>query len=278
MALKKPRPTTAGRRHRIDIDRRGLSQKGPEKSLSKGLKRTPGRSGGRVTVRHKQVGAKKLYRQIDFKRDKKDIPARVTGIEYDPYRSANIALLVYADGERRYILAPQDLKVDQEVLASEKAEIKVGNSLPLKNIPLGTFIHNVEIYPGKGAQLVRGAGASATVSAQESGMALVKLPSGEIHRLREDCWATVGAVGNEDWKSVILGKAGRKRRLGVRPTVRGVVMHPNAHPHGGGEGKSGIGMPSPKSPWGKPTLGKKTRRRSHTDKYIVSARKRGRRS
>ncbi len=273
MALKIPRPTSSGRRHQVNISRVDLSKERPEKTLVSGLKRSPGRSKGRVTVRHKSGGAKKLYRQIDFKRDKHDILAKVSRIEYDPFRTANIALLVYRDGEKRYILAPNGLAVGEDIIASETAEAKVGNALPLKAIPLGVAVHNIEMYPGRGGQMVRSAGASAQVTALESGFAHVKLPSGEVHQVLQDCWATVGVVGNEDWKNVSIGKAGRKRHMGIRPSVRGVAQHPDSHPHGGGEGRSGIGMPSPKSPWGKKTLGKKTRGRGHTDKYIVSGRK-----
>lgn len=241
--------------------------------LKFGRKRDVGRSRGRVSVRHKGGGAKRVYRVVDFKRDKRDIPAKVEAIEYDPNRSADIALLIYADGERRYILAPERIKVGSKVVASEKAEAKAGNALPLGGIPVGAEIHNVELIPGRGGQLVRSAGTAAEVTAKEGDYVHLKMPSGEVKKVRVECWATVGRLAGVERKLRRLGKAGVKRHMGVRPTVRGVVQHPGAHPHGGGEGKSGIGMPSPKTPWGKPTLGKKTRKRRHTDKYIVKDRR-----
>jgi len=241
--------------------------------LKFGRKRDVGRSRGRVSVRHKGGGAKRLYRRIDFKRDKRGIPAKVEAIEYDPNRSADIALLVYADGERRYILAPEGLEVGGEVLASDDAPVKVGNAMSLTKVPVGTEVHNVELTPGRGGQLVRAAGTAAVIVAREGNYVHLKMPSGEIRRARKSCWATIGRLTGVDRKTRRLGKAGVKRHMGIRPTVRGVVQHPDSHPHGGGEGKSGIGMPSPKTPWGKPTLGKKTRRRKHTDKYIVRGRR-----
>jgi len=241
--------------------------------LKFGRKRDVGRSRGKISVRHKGGGEKRLYRVVDFKRDKRDIPAKVEAIEYDPNRSAKIALLLFPDGERHYILAPEEIKVGSAVLASEKASAKVGNALPLGKIPVGTEVHNVELIPGQGGKMIRAAGTAAVVLAKEEKFAHLKMPSGEIRKIRLDCWATVGRLTGVERKMRKLGKAGIKRHLGIRPTVRGVAQHPRAHPHGGGEGKSGIGMPSPKTPWGKPTLGKKTRKRFHTDKYIVARRK-----
>lgn len=241
--------------------------------LKFGRKRDVGRSKGRISVRHKGGGVKRLYRAIDFKRDKRDISAKVEAIEYDPNRSANIALLIYADGERRYILAPEKMKVGSTAIASEKTSAKVGNALPLGKIPVGTEVHNVELTPGRGGQLVRSAGTAAAVTAKEGNYIHLKMPSGEIRKVRAECWAVVGRLAGAERKLRRLGKAGVKRHIGIRPTVRGVVQHPRQHPHGGGEGKAGVGMPSPKTPWGKPTLGKKTRKRRHTDKYIVKDRR-----
>lgn len=243
------------------------------KKLKYGRKRDVGRSKGRISVRHKGGGAKRVYRMIDFKRDKRDVSAKVKAIEYDPNRSADIALLVYADGEHRYILAPEKIKVGSKVVASEKASAKVGNALPLEKIPVGTEVHNVELIPERGGQLVRSAGTAATIVAKEGDYVHLKMPSGEVRKVKRGCWATVGRLAGTERKLRKLGKAGVKRHMGIRPTVRGVVQHPGSHPHGGGEGKSGIGMSSPKTPWGKPTLGKKTRRRRHTDKYIVKDRR-----
>jgi large subunit ribosomal protein L2 len=243
------------------------------KRLKKGTKRHVGRSKGRVTTRHKGGGAKRLYRAVDFKRDKRGISARVEAVEYDPNRSANLALLVYEDGERRFILLPQGLKVRAEVIADEGAPAKLGNALPLKKIPVGTEVHNIELTCGRGGQMVRAAGSAATVTAKEGGYVHLKMPSAEVRKVREENWATVGRVAGVEHKLRKIKKAGTKRHMGVRPTVRGVAQHPGSHPHGGGEGRSGIGMPSPKSPWGKKTLGKKTRRRIHTDKYIVKDRR-----
>ena len=274
MAIKSYRPTTPSRRHMTVTDFRGLSRVKPEKSLLEPLKKTAGRNSyGRITVRHHGGGNKQKYRIIDFKRDKVDMPATVMTLEYDPNRSAHIALLKYEDGEKRYILAPNDLRVGDVVLSGETADIKPGNCLPIKNIPLGTMIHNIELYPGRGGQLVRSAGAAAQLMAKEGEAAQVRLPSGEVRYIKMNCRATIGQVGNIDHENVQIGKAGRKRHMGVRPTVRGSVMNPVDHPHGGGEGKSPIGRPGPVTPWGKPTLGYKTRKQNHrTDKQIVRRR------
>jgi large subunit ribosomal protein L2 len=250
----------------------------PERSLLQPLRKRSGRNAyGRVTVRHRGGGHKRQYRVLDFKRDKVGIPARVASIEYDPNRSARIALLVYADGEKRYIVAPLGLRVSDEVMSGEGAEIRVGNALPLTRIPLGTLVHNVELYPGRGGQMVRSAGTSAQVLAKEGEYVTLRLPSGEVRLIRGECMATVGQVGNVDHGHIKLGKAGRKRWLGRRPAVRGSAMTPRDHPHGGGEGRAPIGMPSPKSPWGKKTLGKKTRSNKSTNKYIVRRRGKQRR-
>ena len=245
------------------------------RKLTRPVKKTSGRdSGGRVAVRHRGGEHKRRLREIDFKRKKLDLEARVLSVEYDPNRTASIALILYPDGEKRYIVAPDGLKMGDHVLASEKAEIKVGNSLPLSKIPIGTPIHNLELTPGKGAQLARGAGTAAAILSKEPPMAVVKLPSGEKRMVPLACWATIGQVGNVGAGLKKLKKAGDSRRRGIRPTVRGVSQHPGSHPHGGGEGKSGIGMPSPKSPWGKKTLGKRTRRaKKYSDKYITERRK-----
>lgn len=250
----------------------------PENMGEKLLKILPKKSGrnntGRVTIRHQGGREKRFLRRVDFKREKKDIEAKVVNLEYDPNRNALLALLSYRDGEKSYILAPQGLKVGDTVIASAEAEIKPGNTLPLNKIPAGTVIHNIEISPGKGGQLVRGAGVGAVLMSKEESFAAIKLPSAEIRKINLNCWATIGQIGNLDFKTRVLGKAGRVRHLGIRPTVRGVAQHPDAHPHGGGEGRSGIGMPSPKSPWGKPTLGRKTRKRKkYSDKYIIQRRK-----
>jgi large subunit ribosomal protein L2 len=251
----------------------------PEKSLVRPLTKKSGRNAyGRITVRHRGGGHARQYRLVDFRRNKFDIPARVDSIEYDPNRSARIALLVYADGEKRYILAPLGLRVGNTVISSRKgAEVYVGNAMPLERVPLGTTVHNVELYPGRGGQLVRSAGASAQVLAKEGDYVTLRLPSAEMRRVHKTCMATVGQVGNLDHANVKLGKAGRKRWLGFRPAVRGSAMSPRDHPHGGGEGRSPIGMPGPKSPWGWRTLGRKTRRNKSTDKYIVRRRNAGRR-
>jgi len=274
MALKKYKATTPGRRHRSDLDFSGLTKKRPEKRLTKVINYKAGRnSTGKITVRHRGGRHKRLYRMIDFKRNKKDILAKVAAIEYDPNRTAHIALLNYVDGEKRYILAPQKLKLGQEILTSDKAPIKPGNALPLKNIPIGSLIHNIEITPGKGGQLVRSAGTAAVLQSKDK-FAAIKLPSGEVRQISLNSYATIGEIGNEELKNIKLGKAGRKRHMGFRPSVRGVAMHPGAHPHGGGEGRSGIGMPSPLSPWGKKTLGKKTRRKKkYSSKRILKDRR-----
>ena len=277
MALKKFKPTSPGRRWMSGYTFEEITRTEPEKSLVRPLHKRAGRNVyGRITVRHRGGGHARKYRLIDFKRDKFDIPARVASIEYDPNRSARIALLVYADGEKRYILAPLGLKVGDSVVSSEReAEIRVGNALPLSRIPLGTLVHNVELYPGRGGQMVRAAGAAAQVMAREGDYATLRLPSGEIRLVRSACMATIGQVGNLDHANVKLGKAGRKRWLGWRPAVRGSAMSPRDHPHGGGEGRSPIGMPGPKSPWGWRTLGRKTRRNKATDKYIIRRRQSG---
>jgi large subunit ribosomal protein L2 len=245
----------------------------PEKSLLVPLKQRAGRnSQGKITVRHRGKGAKRMLRIIDFKRDKTGVPGRVAAIEYDPNRSARIALIYYADGEKRYILAPSELNVGDTVKSGEDAELKPGNALPLKLIPSGTLIHNIELEKGKGGQLVRGAGVAAQLMVKEGEYALVRLPSSEMRRIRSECLATIGQIGNADHKNIKLGKAGRKRWMGWRPTVRGSVMSPRDHPHGGGEGRSPIGMPGPKTPWGKPALGYKTRKPKASDKMIVKRR------
>ena len=250
----------------------------PEKSLLAPLRKKAGRNvRGKITVRHQGGGHKRMYRIIDFKRDKIGIPARVASIEYDPNRSARIALLFYADGEKRYIIAPLGLRVDDVLTSGPEAEIRVGNAMPIANIPAGTLIHNIELKQGKGGQLVRSAGCSAQLLAKEGKYAHVRLPSGEVRLVHQVCMATIGQIGNTEHGNIKLGKAGRKRWLGWRPSVRGSAMDPNSHPHGGGEGRSPIGMPSPKSPWGKPTLGKKTRKRKDTNKWIVRRRSKKRR-
>lgn len=244
------------------------------RSLKRILAKNSGRnSQGRITVRHQGGRHKRFLREIDFKRQKRDILGKVRQIEYDPNRNAEIALVVYTDGDWRYILAPSGLKVGDSVITGEKTDIKVGNTMPLKNIPVGTVVHNLELAPGKGGQLVRGAGTGAVIQGQEKDWVIVKLPSGEIRRIVGLCLATIGQVGREDKKAINLGKAGRKRHLGIRPTVRGVAQNPNSHPHGGGEGRSGIGMPSPKSPWGKKTLGKRTRNRKKYSRYLIIKRR-----
>ncbi len=271
MGIRVYKPTSAARRYMSVLTFEEITKKKPEKSLTQHLKKHSGRnSQGKITVRHQGGGSKKTYRIIDFKRDKKDIPAKVTAIEYDPNRSAFIALLTYVDGEKRYILAPLDLKVGDKVVAGENADIKPGNALPLKAIPVGTLIHNVEIKPGKGGQLVRSAGNSAQLMAKEGAFAQVRLPSGEVRKSPIDACATIGTVGNTDHENVRIGKAGRTRHMGIRPTVRGVVMNPCDHPHGGGEGKSPVGMPAPVTPWGKPALGYKTRKhKKYSNRLIV---------
>lgn len=256
------------------VDYSGLSNVKPEKSLLEPLKKNSGRNSyGRITVRHRGGGVKRKYRVIDFKRDKIDMPATVLTLEYDPNRSAHIALVQYTDGEKRYILAPNELKVGDVVISGAGADIKPGNCLPIANIPLGTMIHNIELYAGRGGQLVRSAGVAAQLMAKEGAAAQVRLPSGEVRYIKMNCRATIGQVGNIEYENVQIGKAGRKRHMGFRPTVRGSVMNPVDHPHGGGEGKSPIGRSGPVTPWGKPTLGYKTRKKNHrTDKQIVKRR------
>jgi len=276
MAIKTYKPTSPGRRGMTVSTFEEVTHTEPERSLLRPLRKRSGRNvHGRITVRRRGGGHKRQYRLIDFTRDKVDIPARVTSIEYDPNRSARIALLVYADGEKRYIIAPLGLQVGDTVMSGKDAEIRVGNALSLNRIPLGTLVHNIELYPGRGGQMVRSAGTSAQVLAKEGEYVTLRLPSGEMRLVRKECMATVGEVGNVDHGNIKLGKAGRNRWLGRRPSVRGSAMSPRDHPHGGGEGRSPVGMPSPKSPWGKKTLGKKTRRNKATDKYIV--RRRGKR-
>ena len=274
MAIKTFNTTTPSRRNMTTLSKADLSKVKPEKSLLEKLKKTAGRNSyGRITVRHHGGGNKKKYRVIDFKRQKLDMPATVMTLEYDPNRSANIALVQYEDGVKAYILAPEGLKVGDKVISSSTADIKPGNCLPVANIPVGTVIHNIELYPGKGAQLVRSAGVGAQLMAKENGKAMIRLPSGELRYVRLECKATIGVVGNADHSNVQLGKAGRSRHMGIRPTVRGSVMNPCDHPHGGGEGKSPIGRPSPVTPWGKPAMGYKTRKKnSRTDKQIVRRR------
>ena len=271
MAIKRFKPITPGTRQKSVSSFSEVTTTTPEKSLLVSISRTGGRNNnGRITVRHIGGGNRIKYRIIDFKRNKDDIPAKVATIEYDPNRTSYIALLHYADGEKRYILAPVGLNVGDTVLSGANADIKAGNALPLANIPVGTLVHNVEMQPGKGGQMVKTAGAFAQLMAREDGYATLKLPSGEMRKVPAVCKATIGQVGNLDHELVSLGKAGRKRHMGVRPTVRGVVMNQNDHPHGGGEGKSPVGMPSPVTPWGKPTLGKKTRKHNKaSDRFIV---------
>ena len=274
MAIKVYKAITNGRRNMTSLDFAEITTSKPEKSLLAPLPKKAGRNNqGKITVRHHGGGHKKQYRIIDFKRNKDNVPAKVATIEYDPNRSANIALLHYADGEKRYIIAPKELQVGQVVVSGPEADIKIGNALPLANIPVGTLIHNIELKPGKGGQLVRSAGASAQVLGKEGKYVLVRLKSGEVRMILATCRATIGEVGNEQHGLVNIGKAGRTRWLGKRPTVRGSVMNPNDHPHGGGEGRTSIGRKSPMSPWGKPTLGKKTRsKKARSNKFIVRAR------
>lgn len=274
MAIKNYKPTTAGRRNMSVSDYSELSKVAPEKSLLLPMNKHAGRNSyGRITVRHRGGGNRRKYRIIDFKRRKFDVVAKVLTIEYDPNRSSRIALVQYSDGEKRYIVAPQGLVVGQEIMAGASSDIKTGNALPLSHIPVGTFIHNVELYPGKGAQLARAAGNMAQLMAKENNMALLRLPSGELRNVPVNCMAAIGQVGNIDHENVKIGKAGRKRNMGWRPHVRGSVMNPCDHPHGGGEGKSPVGRPGPTTPWGKPALGYKTRaRKKASNKYIVKRR------
>ena len=273
MAIKTFNPTSSAIRH-MTVAKSDLSKVKPEKSLlAKGKKHAGRNSAGRITVRHQGGGNKQKYRIIDFKRNRLDDVATVLTLEYDPNRTANIALIQYEDGKKSYIIAPQDLKVGDKILSSENADIKPGNTLPISAIPVGTFIHNIELYPGRGAQFVRAAGTMAQLMAKEGDMAQIRLPSGETRMIRMNCKATIGQVGNLDHSNAQIGKAGRKRHMGVRPTVRGSVMNPVDHPHGGGEGKSPIGRPGPVTPWGKPTLGYKTRKaKNRTNKFIVKRR------
>ncbi|UZT81830.1 50S ribosomal protein L2 [Caproicibacterium sp. BJN0003] len=274
MSIKSYKPTTASRRNMSVTDYSGLTKKAPEKSLLDSQSHQSGRNSyGRITVRHRGGGNRQKYRIIDFKRQKVDMPATVQALEYDPNRSAFIALIQYEDGEKSYIIAPNGLKVGDKVVAGASSDIKPGNALPLANIPSGTFVHNVELYPGKGAQMARSAGIMAQLMAKENGMALLRLPSGELRNVPDACMATIGQVSNIDHENVKIGKAGRTRHMGWRPTVRGSVMNPNDHPHGGGEGKAPVGHPGPMTPWGKPALGLKTRKpHNRSDKFIVKRR------
>ena len=273
MAIRNYKPTTNGRRKMSTLINTEITTDKPEKSLVVTIKKNGGRNNqGRITVRHKGGGEKRKYRIIDFKRNKRDIAGVVATIEYDPNRSANIALINYKDGEKRYIIAPKDLKVGMEIVSAENADIKVGNALPIMNIPVGTVIHNIELKPGKGGELARSAGASAQILGREGNYVMVRLSSGEQRKILGTCYATIGEVGNEDYELVKLGKAGRSRHMGIKPTVRGSVMNPNDHPHGGGEGRAPIGRKGPVTPWGKPALGYKTRKKKASDKLIVRRR------
>lgn len=273
MPVKIYKPTSPGRRGATGYSFEEITRRKPEKSLVKPLKKSGGRNNqGRISVRHRGGGAKRRFRIIDFKRDKLGVPGRVVSIEYDPNRSARIALIQYKDGDKRYIISPVGLKVGETVMSGPTAEIKPGNALPLRSIPSGTMVHNIELHKGKGAQMVRGAGGSAQLLAREGAYAMVRLPSGEVRRVFAECMATVGQVSNVEHGQINLGRAGRKRLKGRRPHVRGSVMNPRDHPHGGGEGRAPIGLPGPKTPWGKPALGYRTRRRKDTDKYIVRRR------
>ena len=273
MALRIYKPTSPGRRGFIGAKYDDITKSKPEKALLKSKKRKAGRSNqGRITVRHRGGGSKRMIRIIDFKRDKIGVPGRVAAIEYDPNRSARLALIFYADGDKRYILAPNGLNVGETIKAGADAEYKAGNSMRLEDMPNGTMVHNIELSPGCGGQMVRSAGVAAQIMGKEGGYVLVRLPSGEVRKIFSNCMATIGQVGNIDHQNIKLGKAGRKRWMGIRPSVRGSVMSPRDHPHGGGEGRSPIGMPGPKTPWGKPALGYKTRKNKSTDKFIVKRR------
>jgi large subunit ribosomal protein L2 len=273
MAVKKYKPVTPGQRGMTGYSFEEITKSEPERSLIVSLPKKGGRNSyGRVTVRHQGGGNKRFIRLVDFKREKYDIPAKVAAIEYDPNRTARLALLNYADGEKRYIIAPQGLKVGDTIVSGANAEIRPGNCLPISNIPVGTMVHNIEMKEGKGGQLVRSAGGSAQLLAKEGDFAQIRMPSGEVRLIRQKCYATIGQVGNLDHSNVKLGKAGRSRHKGIRPAVRGSAMTPRDHPHGGGEGRQPIGKPGPRSPWGKPTLGYKTRKNKQTDKYIVRRR------
>ena len=277
MAVKVYKPTSAGRRGMTGHSFEEITKSTPQRSLTEAIRKHGGRNNtGRVTVRHRGGGHKRRYRIIDFKRDKFNVPAQVIAVEYDPNRSARIALVEYEDGEKRYIIAPLGLKVGDRVANGELSQLRVGDALEIRDIPVVTTIHNIELLPGKGAQLVRSAGSSAQLLAKEGKYAQVRMPSGETRLISERCMATIGQVGNTDHSNVNLGKAGRKRWMGIRPTVRGSAMDPASHPHGGGEGRSPIGMPGPKTPWGKPAMGKKTRTNRRTDKFIVRRRGKGR--
>jgi large subunit ribosomal protein L2 len=270
MAIKIYRPTSAGRRNMTSSTFQEITRSKPERSLLAPMRSKAGRNNqGLVTTRHRGGGHKRRYRVIDFRRDNHGIRGRIESVEYDPNRSARIALVVYDNGERRYILAPEGLKVKDTVVSGPEADIRVGNALPIRNIPLGTVVHNIELYPGRGGQLVRSAGLSAQLLAKEGTMAQVRLPSGEVRYIDVNCMATVGSVSNADHANINLGKAGRRRWMGFRPSTRGIAMDPGSHPHGGGEGRSPVGMKAPKTPWGKPALGKKTRRNKRTTKFIV---------
>jgi large subunit ribosomal protein L2 len=278
MAVKTYKPVTPSQRGMTGYTFEEITKKKPERSLIVPRRKSGGRNvQGRITVRHRGGGQRQQVRIVDFKRDKREIPARVAAIEYDPVRTARLALLNYVDGEKRYIIAPVDLRVGDTVMSGPAAEIRPGNSLPISNIPVGTMVHNIELRDGRGGQLVRAAGAAAQLLAKEGDYAQIRMPSGEVRLVRQACYATIGQVGNLEHSNVKLGKAGRKRHMGIRPAVRGSAMSPRDHPHGGGEGRQPIGMPGPKSPWGKPTLGAKTRRNKRTDKYIVRRRGKKRR-
>jgi large subunit ribosomal protein L2 len=277
MPIEKFRPTSPGRRGATGFTFSEITKKKPEKSLLATKTRTSGRGGGKISIRHRGGGAKRRIRIIDFKRDKLGVPGSVNAIEYDPGRSARIALVFYADGDKRYILAPDGLKVGAQILSADAAPIALGNTLPLSGIPTGTAVHNVEMTPGRGGQLGRSAGASIQLMAKDAGYALLRMPSGEMRQVLENCRATIGVVGNLEHQQVKLGKAGRTRHRGRRPQVRGSVMNPVDHPHGGGEGKASVGLPGPKTPWGKPALGYRTRNNKRTDKFIVRRRGSGRR-
>jgi large subunit ribosomal protein L2 len=273
MAIRNYKPTTPGRRKMSALVNESITTSTPEKSLLVTIKKKSGRNNqGKITVRHQGGGVKRKYRIIDFKRNKYNVPGSVASIEYDPNRTANIALINYADGEKRYIIAPKGLKVGEQILSGEKVDIKVGNALPIMSIPVGTMIHNIELRPGKGGELARSAGSSAQILGREGKYVMIRLSSGEQRKVLGTCYATVGEVGNEDSSLVKVGKAGRKRHMGIRPTVRGSVMNPNDHPHGGGEGRAPVGRKAPMTPWGKPALGLKTRKNKQSDKFIVRRR------
>jgi large subunit ribosomal protein L2 len=273
MPIQQFKPTSPGRRGATGYTFEEITKKKPEKSLTVSLKKSGGRNNnGRITTRHRGGGSKRKLRIIDWKREKRDVPAQVIAIEYDPNRSARIALLEYGDGTKAYILAPVGVRVGDTLQAGATADIRPGNALPLRNIPQGTMVHNIELYAGKGAQMVRSAGAAAQLMAKDGEMALLRLPSGEMRRVRSECMATIGQVGNVEHNQISLGKAGRSRHVGKRPTVRGAAMNPRDHPHGGGEGKAPVGLPGPKTPWGKPTRGYRTRNNKRTDKFIVRRR------